>query len=101
METLLRERLFAFTYLQLLDLLTTMVFLLQGIPEGNPVVRSFMLTSNPFVGLVLVKMAAVAMAGFCWRTGRYQLLMRGNIFFAGLIVWNLVAMLVQALSRSL
>src|SRR5262245_4952836 len=45
-----------YSYLQLLDLLTTMAFLLHGVREGNPLVRFAMEnTSHPLGGLFAVK----------------------------------------------
>jgi hypothetical protein len=86
-----------FGYFQLLDLLTTVVFLLHGVEEANPVIK-FALSATPFpiLGLLLMKIAAVAMAVFCWRLGRQKLLGRMNIFFATLVSWNLLAMIARA-----
>ena len=51
-----------FAYLQLLDLLTTVVFILHGVKEANPLVN-FALTAapTPLLGLLLV-MASVKFA---------------------------------------
>ena len=49
-----------YSYLQVLDFLTTIAFLLNGVREGNPLVRLAMqVAPNPMVGLLLVKLAAV------------------------------------------
>jgi hypothetical protein len=81
-------------YLQALDFLTTLAFLLSGVREGNPVVRLFLcFGSTPLGGLMVVKVFAVALGVFCWRMGRHRLLGRMNLFFAALIVWNLVALI--------
>lgn len=89
-----------YSYLQLLDLLTTIVFLLNGVREGNPLVRySMQATGSPLSGLLLVKAAAVALALFCWRSGKMRLLSRVNLFFAVVVAWNLVALAVAAASR--
>ena len=86
-----------FAYLQLLDLLTTVVFILHGVREANPLVN-FALTAapTPLVGLLAVKVAALALGGVCCMRGRQKLLVRMNIFFAVLVSWNLVAMIVRA-----
>lgn len=83
-----------FSYFQLLDLLTTVVFLLHGVHEANPVVK-FAIAATPFplLGLLLTKALAVGLGVFCWRLGREKLLGRMNIFFATLVSWNLVAMI--------
>ena len=86
-----------FTYLQLLDLLTTVVFILHGVKEANPLVN-FALTAapTPLLGLLLIKTAALALGVFCCLRGRKQLLVRMNVFFAVLVSWNLVAMIASA-----
>ena len=86
-----------FSYLQLLDMLTTLAFLAGGVHEANPVVR-FALSAapSPLVGLLGIKLLAIMMAMYCWRTSRTRLLQFANIFFAFLVTWNLVAILVRA-----
>jgi hypothetical protein len=87
-----------FAYLQLLDLLTTVVFILHGVKEANPLVNFALTTApTPLVGLVLVKIAALALGGVCCLRGREKLLLRMNIFFAALVSWNLLALIVSAL----
>jgi hypothetical protein len=83
-----------FVYLQLLDLLTTVAFLLNGIHEGNPLVRWVLRTApSPLGGLLGVKILAVLLGLYCWRFGKQRLLGRINIMFAALIAWNLVALI--------
>ena len=93
-ENPLTPSLVLFGYFQLLDLLTTVVFILHGVKEANPVVK-FALTAapTPVMGLVLVKVAALAMGFYCWRLGRQKLLERINVLFAALISWNLFALI--------
>lgn len=91
-------RLFAeFAYLQVLDILTTVAFLLMGVGEANPFVRwAIGHSSNPLTGLVLVKIAALSLAGFCiWRS-RLKLLRRVNLFFAGLVAYNMIAIILAS-----
>jgi hypothetical protein len=83
-----------YSYLQLLDLLTTIAFLVQGVQEGNPLVRfAIHLTPSPIAGLMMVKIAAVMLGVYCWRAEKTRLLGRVNIMFAALIAWNLVALI--------
>lgn len=83
-----------FVYLQLLDLLTTVAFLLQGIQEGNPLVRWILRASpNPLGGLLGVKILALILGLYCWRLGRQRLLGRINLLFAALVAWNLLALI--------
>jgi hypothetical protein len=93
----LTQLLLQYSYLQLLDLLTTTAFLLNGIEEGNPVVRMAMQHSpHPLVGLLLVKTVAVILGMYCWWDGRERLLTRMNWLFAALIAWNLVALIARS-----
>jgi hypothetical protein len=86
-----------FTYLQLLDLLTTVVFILHGVKEANPLVN-FALTAapTPLLGLLLIKAAALALGFYCCLRGKQKLLVRMNVFFAALVSWNLFAMIANA-----
>lgn len=86
-----------FAYLQALDLLSTLAFLLHGVGEANPVVRwSMQAAPNPIGGLVLVKIFAILLALVCVRTQRERLLSRINLFYAGLISWNLVCLVLSS-----
>jgi hypothetical protein len=88
------QLLLQYSYLQMLDLLTTMAFLLHGIHEGNPVVRlALRYSSHPWGGLLLVKVLALALGVYCWRCGHERLLTRINILFAIVVAWNLVALI--------
>ena len=84
-----------YSYLQVLDLLTTLAFITYGVSEANPlVVFAIAATKSPLIGLVLVKTAGLALGLYCWRLGRLALLSRANLGFALLITWNLVALIV-------
>ncbi len=83
-----------FIYLQLLDALTTIAFMMQGVGESNPLVRWVMLaTPDPITGLFLLKAVAVVLAIVCFYRSRERLLRRVNVFFAGLVVYNLLALI--------
>jgi hypothetical protein len=91
------QLLLQYSYLQVLDLLTTLAFLLHGVREGNPLVRLMMhVTANPLGGLLAVKLIAVALGVYCWRLGRGRLLARINIIFALVVAWNLGALILAA-----
>ena len=86
-----------YSYLQMLDFLTTLAFLLNGVEEGNPVVRwAIGLTSSPMSGLLLIKFVAIALGIVCWRFGRGRLLLRMNVLFALVVTWNVVAIIVRS-----
>jgi hypothetical protein len=83
-----------FSYLQLLDLLTTVAFLANGVSEGNPIVAfAIRNAGNPLIGLTLVKVVAVVLGLYCWISGRLRLLERANACFAALVAWNLIALI--------
>ena len=90
-----------YSYLQVLDFLTTVAFLLHGVREGNPLVRFFVAaTNNPINGLLIVKLLAVLLGFYCWRMNKVRLLRRINIMFAALVAWNLVALILSALPHT-
>jgi len=91
----LNQLLWHYAYLQVLDFLTTIAFLLHGVKEGNPLVRLAMsVTASPVSALLTMKLIAVALGILCFCTGRERLLARINIGFAALVAWNLVALIV-------
>jgi hypothetical protein len=79
-----------YAYLQALDVMTTLSFLMAGVQEANPLVRYAMaMAGSPLAGLLAVKLAALLLGLFCWSSGRVRLLQRANVFFAALVAWNL------------
>ena len=94
----MNQLLFQYSYLQVLDFLTTLAFLVNGVQEGNPLVRlAISASSNPISGLLAVKAIAVLLGIYCWRLGRVRLLVRINLLFALLIAWNLVALILGSI----
>lgn len=86
-----------FTYLQFLDVLTTVIFILHGVKEANPLVKfAIVAAPSPLLGLLLIKAAALALGVYCCVRGRERLLGRMNVFFAALVSWNLVALIASA-----
>lgn len=86
-----------FTYLQLLDVLTTLAFLAHGAREANPLVRFLMRVGpTPAVSLIFLKTLAVLLAIYCVRRAHFRLLSRVNILFAGLVAWNLLVLILNA-----
>lgn len=91
----MNQLLWHYAYLQVLDFLTTVAFLLHGVKEGNPLVRFAMsVSANPVSALLTVKLIAVALGVLCFCTGRERLLSRINMVFAALVAWNLVALII-------
>ena len=90
-----------YSYLQVLDLLTTIAFLVHGVREGNPVVRWMLdIAPSPLSGLLAVKGLALILGIYCWRLGKARLLTGINLFFAAIVAWNLVALIVIAAQRT-
>jgi Domain of unknown function (DUF5658) len=89
------QLLIQYSYLQVLDFLTTVAFLINGVREGNPLVRfALNYAPHPLGGLLAVKLLAVALGLFCWRNGRMKLLGRINLLFAFVVAWNMAALIV-------
>ncbi len=84
-----------FSYLQALDILTTLAFLLHGAQEANPLLRILMGITSPLVVLITAKTFALGLAAFCWLSKRQRILRLANTAYACLVVWNLVALIVR------
>lgn len=86
-----------FIYLQMMDMLTTVAFMMYGIAEVNPVVKWAMRESPSVLGgLFLVKVAAVMLALFCMARSQQKLLRGANIFFAGVVAYNIFVLIMNA-----
>lgn len=88
-----------YSYLQVLDFMTTVAFLVHGIREGNPLVRlALEYSPNPLGGLLAVKIIAIGLGLFCWKFGKERLLNRMNVLFAVVVAWNLAALIAGSVS---
>ena len=93
------QTLYQYSYLQVLDFLTTVAFLINGVAEGNPIVAwAISAFPSPLAGLAAVKIVALALGIYCWKTAKGRLLTRINIGFAVLVAWNLVTLIVKTAS---
>ena len=98
----MNQLLLQYAYLQMLDFLTTVAFLLHGIREANPLVRAALLYApHPLGGLLMIKGAAIGLGLYCWRCGRNRLLGRINLLFALVVAWNLSALIIQSAKMKL
>ncbi|MBZ5619197.1 MAG: DUF5658 family protein [Acidobacteriia bacterium] len=81
-----------FIYLQLLDLLTTLVGFKLGAAEASPFIRILM-QAGPAVGVIASKLVALVLGGVCVYAKKYNLIRWISYWYAALIVWNLMVML--------
>src|SRR3954451_21464302 len=81
-----------FIYLQLLDLLTTLIGFRLGAAEASPFIRLLMHV-GPAAGGALSKVVALGLGALCIYLKKQHLLRWATYWYGGLIVWNLVIML--------
>lgn len=86
------DRIQIFVYLQVLDLLTTLVGFRMGAAEASPFIRVLM-QWGPTAGVVLSKLGALSLAGLCLWLNKHRLIGWISYWYAGLIVWNLCVIL--------
>ena len=84
-----------FVYLQLLDLLTTLVGFKVGASEASPFIR-LMMHAGPAVGVALSKGVALGLGGLCVYSGKTHLIRWISYWYCGLVVWNLCVILTAA-----
>lgn len=84
-----------FVYLQLLDLLTTLVGFKLGASEASPFIRMLM-EAGPVMGVTLSKLLALALGALCIYGNRMHLIRWASYWYGGLVVWNLMVMLTAA-----
>ncbi len=98
----MNQLLLQFSYLQVLDFLTTLAFMINGVQEGNPLVRlAVHYAPHPLSGLLAIKLVAIGLGFYCWMRGRERLLTRMNWLFAILVAWNLAALILSSAQRSI
>ena len=84
-----------FVYLQLLDLLTTLVGFKIGVGEASPFIRVLM-HAGPTVGVIGSKILALALGGFCVWATKAHVVRWISYWYGALIVWNLAMTLWKA-----
>jgi hypothetical protein len=95
------QLLIQYSYLQVLDFLTTIAFMINGVQEGNPIVRfAIRYSPHPLTGLLIIKIAAIILGLHCWMRGRDRLLIRMNWLFAVVVAWNLAALIASSAMRA-
>ena len=81
-----------FIYLQLLDLLTTLVGFKMGAGEASPFIRLLM-QAGPATGVMISKLIALALGGLCLYLKKQHLIRWATYWYGALVVWNLMVML--------
>ena len=82
-----------FIYLQLLDLLTTLLFLKMGLFEASWVVAA-LIRWSPVVGVLLAKLGTVLIGIMAVRMHKDRLMRWANLGYSGVVAWNLLCMVV-------
>jgi hypothetical protein len=85
-----------FLYLQVLDLLTTMLGFRLGLAEASPFIR-LLTVAGPFIGVLLSKGIALGLGAVCVGTRRMHVLNWISYWYAGVVTWNLCLLLHVAL----
>jgi len=83
-----------FLYLQLLDLLTTLVGFKVGAVEASPFIR-VMMHAGPALGVLSSKALALALGGVCVYQKRMHLIRWVSYWYGALVIWNLAVILAK------
>jgi Domain of unknown function (DUF5658) len=81
-----------FIYLQLLDLLTTLLGFRLGAAEASPLIR-LMMYAGPATGVILSKVLALGIGAFCICVNKSHVIRWISYWYGGLVVWNLLVLL--------
>jgi hypothetical protein len=81
-----------FIYLQLLDLLTTLVGFKLGAKEASPFIRILMY-AGPATGVMVSKVLSLGLGALCIYYKKNHLIRWVTYWYGGLIVWNLMVLL--------
>ena len=81
-----------FLFLQLLDVITTLIGFEIGLAEASPFVR-YVMQMGPMTGLLISKVIAILLATFCVWSGRYRVIRYINYWYAALVMWNIALIL--------
>lgn len=84
-----------FLYLQVLDLMTTLVGFRVGAAEASPFI-GWLMQWGPAAGVVASKFIALAIASVCLWTGKRRVIHWITYWYAGLVVWNLFIIFIHA-----
>jgi hypothetical protein len=81
-----------FVYLQLLDLLTTLLGFRLGAAEASPFIR-LMMHAGPLGGVLASKALALGIGALCIYLNKAHVIRWVSYWYGGLVIWNLMVML--------
>ena len=81
-----------FVYLQVLDLLTTLLGFRVGAAEASPFIRVLM-HAGPATGVILSKILALGIGALCIYVKKPHVIRWASYWYGCLVVWNLMVML--------
>ena len=81
-----------FVYLQILDFLTTILFLKMGLVEGNWLV-GLLVRWSPWLGVMLAKLGTIILALIAVHYHKIRVMRMANLGYGGVVIWNLVCMI--------
>jgi hypothetical protein len=93
-----RPSLSIFVFLQVLDVLTTLIGLRLGAGEASVFVGRLM-HLGLIPGLMISKILAVLLVLIALRRKKPQIVVMANIWFAGLVTWNLLLIFSQGFKQ--
>jgi hypothetical protein len=82
-----------FIYLQLLDVLTTLVGFKLGASEASPFIQVLM-HAGPAAGVIASKVLALGIGAVCIYTRKHHLIRWITYWYSLLVAWNLMVILV-------
>jgi hypothetical protein len=89
-----------FVYLQLLDVLTTLLGFRLGASEASPFIRVLM-HLGPAAGVIASKVLALALGAYCVYTKRQRLIRLASYWYGALVAWNLMILLTATAAPAL
>ena len=81
-----------FLYLQVLDVLSTLIGFSLGNTEASPFIR-LLIHWGPVTGLIVSKLFAAVCLAVCILLNRWDLIRWINYWYAALVIWNLYIVL--------
>lgn len=76
-------------YLQVLDFITTIIFMKLGVQEANPLVNRIMYLWGVW-GLIVMKLMALAILLVLWRKKMPKIVIWSNYLYMAVVIWNLL-----------